>query len=298
MLLITYWIALPFVYLISILPFRVLYLLSDFFYVLIYYILGYRKKTALDNLRNSFPGKTEAELLKIRKAFYHYLCDLFLETFKTLTISKKAMLKHCSMHPDAKAIFDDLAARNQSAIIVMGHFGNWEWAGNTFSLCCKHQLYVIYHPLKNKYFNGLIIKMRTRFGTRLIPMKETFKEMVKNRAELNATAFIADQSPNPDSAYWMSFMHQDTPVFMGTERLAQKMKYPIVYVSVKRLKRGYYTLTAELLKEPPYSNTVGDITEAHTRRLEKDIMAQEETWLWTHRRWKHKRPLSVTTTDV
>ncbi len=257
-------------------------------------MLGYRKKTALANLKNSFPDKSHKELLAIRKDFYRYLCDLFLETFKTLTISRSSMLKHCSISPDALRLFDGLAERNENAIIVMGHFGNWEWAGNTFSLCCKHQLYVIYHPIKNKYFNQLVIKMRTRFGTKLIPMKDTFREMVKNKKELNATAFIADQSPAPEAAYWMEFLHQETPVFMGTEKLAQKMKYPVVYVSVKKLKRGYYTLNAELLKTPPFASATGDITEAHTKRLEKDILEKQETWLWTHRRWKHKKPETVT----
>jgi KDO2-lipid IV(A) lauroyltransferase len=171
----------------------------------------------------------------------------------------------------------------------MGHKGNWEWAGNTFSLCCKHQLYVIYHPLANKYFNGLICKMRKRFGTKLIPMKDTFRDMIKNKNELTATAFIADQSPNPAKAHWMEFLNQDTPVFMGAEKIAQKIKYPIVFVSVKKLTRGYYTLIAELLQTPPYTGAEGDITETHTRKLEADILAQPETWLWTHKRWKHKR---------
>ncbi len=208
------------------------------------------------------------------------------------------MLKHCSMDVQAQQLFDDLAKKDERIIIVMGHYGNWEWAGNTFSLCCKHQLYVIYHPLKNKYYNRLLVNMRTRFGTKLIPMHETFREMVKNRGELNATAFIADQSPKPEAAYWMEFLQQDTPVFMGTEKLAQKMKYPIVYVTVKKLRRGYYTLKAELLTTPPYGNNIGAITEAHTRKLESDIREQEETWLWTHRRWKHKRPVNVSTTPL
>jgi len=208
------------------------------------------------------------------------------------------MLQHCSMDAHAQQLFDGLAAKNERIIIVMGHYGNWEWAGNTFSLCCKHQLYVIYHPLKNKYYNRLLINMRTRFGTKLIPMNETFREMVKNRGELNATAFIADQSPKPEAAYWMEFLHQDTPVFMGTEKLAQKMNYPVVYVTVKKVRRGYYTLKAELLTMPPYASSTGYITEAHTRKLESDIKEQEETWLWTHRRWKHKRPVNVSTTPL
>jgi KDO2-lipid IV(A) lauroyltransferase len=241
------------------------------------------------NLKNSFPDKTTAEIIVIQKKFYRYFCDLFLETFKTLTISQKKMLEHCSFDPAAKRLFDQLAEEHKSVIVVMGHQGNWEWGGNTFSICCKHQLYVIYHPLANKYFNELICGMRQRFGGKLIPMKNTFRDMVKNRNELTATAFIADQSPNPASAHWMQFLNQDTPVFMGTEKIAQKVKYPIVYVSVKRLTRGYYTVMAELLQTPPFVGNEGDITEKHSKKLESDIIVQPETWLWVHKRWKHKR---------
>ncbi len=171
------------------------------------------EKVVFDNLRNAFPDKTDSEINAIRIHFYHYFCDLFLETFKTLTISRDSMLKHCSMDPAAEALFNGFAAENKSIVVVMGHYGNWEWAGNTFSLRCKHQLYVIYHPLRNPYFNRLTIKMRTRFGTKLIAMKDTFRDMVQNRGHLSATAFIADQTPSPDKAYWMNFLNQDTPVF-------------------------------------------------------------------------------------
>ncbi|MEO6548424.1 MAG: lysophospholipid acyltransferase family protein [Ferruginibacter sp.] len=286
---ILYYLSLPFIYLLSLLPFPVLYLLSDVLYIILYYLVGYRKKLVFTNLKNAFPDKTTTELTILHKKFYHYFCDLFLETFKTLTISRKQMVKHCSFDSDALELFNTLAAENKNIIIVMGHKGNWEWAGNTFSIFAKHQLYVIYHPLTNKYFNGLVCKMRQRFGTKLIPMKDTFRDMIKNRHELNATAFIADQSPNPAKAHWMNFLNQDTPVFMGTEKIAGKIKYPIVFVSVKKLTRGYYTLTAELLQMPPYTDNEGSITEAHTRKLEADIIEQPETWLWTHRRWKHKR---------
>lgn len=289
MTLILYYLVLPVIYLISLLPFRVLYLLSDGVYVLLYHVIGYRKKVVLDNLRNSFPEKSEQEILQICREFYHYFCDLFLETFKTLTISKEKMLQHCSFHPDTIALFEKMAAEKKSVILVMGHKGNWEWAGNTFSIVCPQQLYVIYHPLANKHFNGLMYKMRTRFGTKLIAMQDTFRDMVSNRKEINATAFIADQAPNPKSAQWLTFMHQDTPVFTGTERIAQKMNYPVVYVSVVRVKRGYYTVYAEILIGEPALTTNGEITISHTRKLEKDINAQPATWLWTHRRWKHKR---------
>lgn len=252
-------------------------------------IIGYRKQLVWENLRNSFPDKSREELLVIRKKFYKHLCDIFLETFKTLTVSKSVMLKHCYFSPEAKTLFDSLAAQKRSAILVMGHIGNWEWAGNTFSLECDQQLYVIYHPLANKYLNNLVYNMRTRFNTRLIAMRETYKEMASRRAEVNVTAFIADQTPHRENAYWTMFLNQDTAVFTGTEKIARKLNYPVVYAQVKKVKRGYYEINAEMLVENPSATTEGEITKLHTRRLEKDIIAQPETWLWSHRRWKHKR---------
>jgi KDO2-lipid IV(A) lauroyltransferase len=244
----------------------------------------------MNNLRASFPDKSEPELKKICKDFYHHLCDMFLETFKTLTISKEAMVKRCSFTPATIQLLNELADKKQSIILVMGHKGNWEWAGNTFSILQQQQLYVIYHPLSNKFFDGLMYKMRTRFGTKLYAMQDTFREMVKNRQEVSATAFIADQSPDPTTAHWTTFLHQDTPVFKGTEKIAQKMKYPVVYVAVNKIKRGYYEVEASMLIEAPEKEGEGAITDIHTQQLEKDIIMQPSTWLWSHRRWKHKRP--------
>lgn len=284
-----YYLTLPFIYLLSLLPFPILYLFSDGVYGLLYYVIGYRKKVVYQNLRNSFPEKSDTEIKKIRKQFYHYLCDLTLETFKTLTIRKSTMLRHCSIQPDAMQLFDKLAEENKSFILVMGHWGNWEWAGNSFSLLCKHPLYVIYHPLSNKYFDGLVYRMRTRFGTRLIAMKDTYREMSARKNELSATAFIADQTPSPEGAFWTTFLNQDTPVFKGTEKIAQRMNYPVVYARVKRVKRGYYEISAEMLFEKPAETSANTISEAHTKTLEKDIITQPEIWLWSHRRWKHRK---------
>jgi KDO2-lipid IV(A) lauroyltransferase len=281
---------LPLLYGLSLLPFTLLYLLSDFFFFLMYHVAGYRKKVVYTNLANAFPQKTKTELQQITSAYYKYLCDLFLETFKTLTISRRQMLKHCPMHPDALALFNQLAAEKRSVILVMGHQGNWEWAGNTFSLVCPQPLYVIYHAIANPYFNGLVYGMRTRFGTRLIEMNDTFRAMVSNRKEVNATAFIADQTPDqPHLAYWTQFMNQDTPVFWGTEKIARKLNQPVVYVQVKKIKRGYYEVCADMLEKEPASTAEGAISEQHIRRLEADIIRQPETWLWSHKRWKHKR---------
>ena len=285
-----YFLSIPFIYLLSILPFPLLYFFSDGVYILLYHVIRYRRSVVRQNLLNSFPEKPLTEIIQIEKRFFRYFCDLFLETFKTLTISKKEMVKHCRIDPATLKLFSDLADRNQSFLIVMGHFGNWEWGGNTFSICCSPQLYVIYHPLTNKYFNKLMYKMRTRFGTKLIAMKDTLREMIRNRGHLTATAFIADQTPLPENAYWMKFMNQETPVFIGIEKIGLKVRQPVVYISIRRVKRGYYNVVGEQIDLPCGNSVTGSLTELHTRKMEADIRNQPENWLWTHRRWKHRRP--------
>jgi len=288
-----YFFVLPFIYLISLLPFPLFYGVCDFMFFMLYYVTGYRKKVVLQNLRNAFPEKSEKEIRGISRRFYRYFCDLLLETFKTLTISRASAIKRCKLTPEALAVFNRYADEGRSIMIVMGHYGNWEWAGNTFSLECKHHLYVVYHPLSNKHFDGLIYRMRSRFGTGLIPMKDTFRDMVSNKGELSATAFIADQTPAPASAFWTTFLNQDTPVFQGTEKIARKLNYPVVYAKVQRVKRGYYEISARTLFEEPARTSDGEISAAHTKALEEDICKQPEYWLWSHRRWKHKRPEPV-----
>ena len=135
--------------------------------------------------------------------------------------------------------------------------------------------------------------MRTRFGTKLIEMKNTFKDMLSLKETISATAFIADQTPSPSNAYWTTFLNQQTPVFWGTERISKKLNYPIVYINVKRVKRGYYNVSAELLCNDPLELKEGVITEMHTKKLEENILKQPETWLWSHRRWKHKKILNA-----
>ncbi len=290
---VVYYIVLPFIYLLSKLPFRVLYIFSDFLCFILYTCLGYRKEVVMGNLRNAFPGKAEKELNIICSAFYHNLCDFMVETFKILTISKEGILKRCKFNPECFALFSKYAAEGRSTIMVMGHVGNWEWAGHPFSLLCKQKLVVLYHPLSNKYFDRLMFDMRSRFGTRMIPMKTAFKEMLKFKNELTTTVFISDQTPLPENAYWTTFLNQDTPVFKGTEIIAKKLNQPVIYACVKKVKRGYYEMFAETLVENPATTADGEITELHTKRVEKDIIAAPETWLWSHRRWKYKRPANA-----
>jgi Kdo2-lipid IVA lauroyltransferase/acyltransferase len=286
---IIYTVSIPIVYALSFLPFKILYIFSDYLYFIVYHFVRYRKKVVLQNLRNSFPEKTDKEINIICKKFYHTLCDFFLETIKVITISKKSILKRCKFNPDTFNLFSKFADEKKSIIMVLGHIGNWEWACNSFNVVCRHQLYVIYHPISNKYFEGLMTRIRTRYGTKLIAMKDTYKEMISNIGGLNATVFVADQSPHPKNAYWTTFLNQETPVYRGLEILSKKMKLPVVYATVKKVKRGYYEMFAETLTEEPESTLDGDLSEIYIRRLEKDIINHPESWLWSHRRWKHKR---------
>lgn len=287
---IVFYLTLPFIYLLSVLPFPVLYLFSDFIYFVLYTCLGYRKKVVLQNLHNAFPDKSETEIDRICKAFFHNLCDFMVETFKILTISKAGITKRCKFSDSGLELFAKYANEGKSVIMVMGHIGNWEWAGHPFSLLCKQKLVVLYHPLSNKYFEKLMLGMRSRFGTKMIPMKTAFKEMVANRKLVTATVFISDQTPMPENAHWTTFLNQDTPVFKGTEVIAKKLNLPVVYCCVKKVKRGYYEMFAETLVADPASTADGEITELHTKRTEKDILECPESWLWSHRRWKYKRP--------
>lgn len=285
---VVYYLTLPLLYLISVLPFSILYLLSDFIFVILYHILGYRKAVVWNNLKNSFPEKDDKELKRIQYKFFRYLCDLSLESFKTLTISKKTLANRVKF--EGEEIFKEYYDKNQSVVIVMGHWGNWELGGARFALLPVHQLFVIYHPLQNKYFEKLVYNMRTRLGNGLYSMKDSLRGIIGNRNNRTATAFIADQTPSPKGAHWMKFLNQDTPIFKGTGKVSTKMNYPVIYIGIEKTGRGRYLMKAEKLVENPKESNEIEIIEKFTQRLEEDIIRIPETWLWSHKRWKHKRP--------
>lgn len=285
-----FYLTYPFIYLIASLPFRALYAVSDFFYHILK-LTGYRKQVVLKNLRNSFPEKSVEEINQTCESFYRYLCDLVLETLKTLKMTEKQAKERCVFHKPEW--LDKLCKENKSILVVMGHYGNWEWAGPSFTLNTGFQLVVIYRPLSNPYFEKMMSGMRTKFGTRITPVNNTLRDMVANRGKLTATAFIADQTATPENAYWTTFLNQDTAVFTGPEKLATKFNYPVVYMNVKRVRRGHYEITPELLFSEPKNTKEGEISEAFTKRLEKEIVVDPSTWLWSHKRWKHVRKSSV-----
>ncbi len=241
----------------------------------------------VQNLKNSFPEKSEREIQLITKKYYRYLCDLILETLKKININEKQASSRCKMaNPE---LFEKLKSENRSIMLLMGHYGNWEWAGSSFSLMKKHQLFVVYKPLTSNYFENFMRRTRTMFGTKLIKMENTLKDILSNKNTLSAFAFIADQTPPPNIAYWTKFLNQDTAMYTGAEKLAKKLNYPVVFINIQRVKRGYYEVHAELLSENPKDTQENEITEKYIARLESEIKKMPEIWLWSHRRWKHKR---------
>lgn len=247
------------------------------------------------NLKNSFPEKSEAEIRRIEKDFYIHFCDVILETLKLLTISKKEFAKHFTFDDKAKKIFSGFEEKGQSMIGVMGHCGNWEWGAIAYPTGFKQLITGVYHPLSNKNVDSLMLKLRSRFGGNIIPMSRVYKEMLtlKQKNIPTLLGLIADQTPPPEGAYWTTFLNQDTPVFNGTEKISRKFNYPVIYVPIHKIKRGYYTMSAVLITDQPASLPEGSISELHTRALEQNIKEQPYIWLWSHRRWKHKRPNKV-----
>lgn len=283
----SFYLVYPFLYLIGVLPFSWLYRLSDFMFILLYKGIGYRKKVVFENLRRSFPAKSETEISDLAADYYRYLCDLILETIKKINMSKAESQQRCIFHinPAVTRLID----QKRSLIILMGHYGNWEWAGSAFTLNAGTPLYVVYKTLSNPFFEKWMVKSRTMFGTRLIKMENTLRDMLSNRNEPAAYAFIADQTPVPPAPLWLNFLNQDTPVFTGAEKLARKLNYPVVFINIDRVKRGHYEIFSEVLFENPKETAENEIIEKFFQRLEKEIERKPEIWLWSHRRWKFQR---------
>jgi KDO2-lipid IV(A) lauroyltransferase len=274
---------------VSTLPFFVLYRLSDGLYFLFYYVLGYRKKVVLANIRNSFPDKSREEHTQIAKRFYRHFCDLFVESLKVFTISKSSVLKRMKIrNPE---VVDKYYSEGRSVIIAGGHYNNWELFAVAIDDLIKHHCIAIYKPLSNKFFDQKMRSTRGKYGLEMVSTK-SIKSLFEQRAgELNAIIFGADQSPgNPRSAYWMEFLHQDTGVLFGTEKYAREFNLPVIYGRILKTRRGHYEFEVVLVCDDPSTMPYGAITEAHTRLLEKDINNDPAYWLWSHRRWKHKRP--------
>ncbi|MGQ1908479.1 lysophospholipid acyltransferase family protein [Marinifilum sp. RC60d5] len=275
--------------LISYLPLPVLYFFSDIVYLFVYYIFRYRRKVVTENLKNSFPEKSDKEIKKIRKEFYSHFCDTFIETIKQWTISDEEIKKRCKfLNPE---IFDIYQEQNKSIIAILGHYGNWEWL-SSFAIWKNIYVLPIYKPLHNKVFDKMFLKIRKRFGAIPLAKDDTLRTMIKYRNEKKhtTTVFIGDQTPKKNSIhYWTKFLNQDTPILIGTERIAKKLDQVIVFIKMNKIKRGYYEVEFIPLFDNPRETKEFEISEKHTRILENIIKENPAYWLWSHKRWKHKK---------
>lgn len=281
-----------FIWLLSWLPLPLLYLLSDFvLYPVVYYLVGYRKKVARENLKNSFPEKSTKELRKIERDFYHYFSDLLIEIMYMMHISEQEM-SHRFTPVNVNVILEQYA-QGKSVMGMTSHYGNWEWA-SCYSMYLPEEspVYNIFKKLTNKNFGKLINGWRTRFGGKAVDMKNLLRLMVRlKKEEKNATfGMISDQSPlRSHIQHWTRFLNQETPVIVGTEQLAKKFDYPVFYFHINRLKRGYYECEFYPITLSPLETSEFEITDRYTQILEEKIKEHPEFWLWTHKRWKHKR---------
>ena len=275
--------------LISYLPFSVLYVFSDIVFFFVNYILRYRRKVITINLKNSFPEKSDEEIHKIRREFYSHFCDTFIETIKMWSISEEEMKKRCKfLNPE---VFDVYKEQNKNVITILGHYGNWEWL-SSFALWRDANYLPVYKPLHNKVFDNMFLKIRKRFGAIPVAKDDTLRTMIRYRNEekLSATVLIGDQTPKKNSiSYWTKFLNQDTAILIGTERIAKKLDQAIIFIKMNKIKRGYYEVDLIPLFDNPKETEEFEISEKHTRVLENIIKENPAYWLWSHKRWKHKK---------
>ncbi|MDZ4847058.1 MAG: lysophospholipid acyltransferase family protein [Chitinophagales bacterium] len=270
------------------LPFRLLYLLSDLFCLLLIYVIPYRKKVIQTNIERSFPNLTQQAHQKIIKGFYHNFCDIIVEGIKGFTITKKDLQqRYVFVNPE---VMNDLYAKGKSVVAVGAHYANWEWGIMAAPLALKHKLYAFYTPLTNKPIDTYMRQNRKKWGTELVPGSEIKNVFNATHNEPVLYFFGADQSPSkPEKAHWMEFLNQDTACLTGAESFAKSYELPMLYFDVQRIKKGHYAVTITVLENDPVNTSPGEITENYMRTLEQIIRKKPEDYLWSHRRWKHSR---------
>lgn len=279
-----------FIWLFALIPFFVLYQISNLFYILLYYVFGYRKKIILKNLKTCFPEKSENEIRSLLSPIYLNLTDNILEGIKAFTMSKKQIVKrHKIINPE---IFDQFYANKQSIIAVTGHYGNWEWGSISASLQSDFNMVALYKPLSNKLIDNFIRRSRERSGTVLASMFETAEAFEKYKDTPSTFLMAADQSPGRKyikHAYWFNFLNRDTAFLHGPEKYAKNNNYAVMYVDIQRKKRGYYEIELSVLADNPKELVDGEITKRFAQKLESIIKQEPANWLWSHNRWKLSR---------
>ena len=265
-----------------------LYLVSDVLYLIVGKLIKYRKPLITKNLKNSFPEKNENEIKNIQRYFYKHFMDLIVESLKGFTISKKEINRKIKLkNPD---LVNEMAQKSQNIILIGGHYNNWEMSAQKMPLECEHELFAIYKPLSNKFFDKKMKDSREKFGLRMISMKETKDYFQKNNEKPRAIIFGSDQSPSSTkNAHWLNFLNQESGFLFGAEKYAKEFNWPVVYVSIQKIQRGTYEVSFQLITEKPKEEPNGKIIQDFANLLEIDINRNPPYWLWTHNRWKKSK---------
>lgn len=273
----------------TLLPLKLLYILSDIIFFFIYHLTSYRRKITETNLRNSFPEKSPQEIKQISKKFYGHISDQIIGAFKLVHLSKKEISKRFKyVNPE---LLEELYQSDRSVMLLCGHYGTWEWMVG-LPLITKYKILAVYQPTSFSEFSKIYHYISNRFGVNPVPMREIYKEIVasKSKNELTATFILGDQSPPPERIkFWTNFLNQDTPVITGYDRIAQKMNQAVVYMDIAWKKRGFYEVTFRKITDNPREVEEYGIARDYLKALEETIIRRPELWLWTHRRWKRKR---------
>lgn len=286
---IIYLLVYPFLWCISMLPFRLLYIFSDFVYLIVYYIIGYRKKTVRENLAIALPHLSDEERLVIEKKSFQHLCDMFLEMIKTMTISTKEINNRFVF--TNLEVYKKLEEQDKSIAMMLAHYASYEWV-ISMNAYITFNGYAIYKKIANPYFDKLVRDIRSRFNANLITTKETIPCIISNKKNklLSIYGFASDQSPKVSSAFhWQKFMGIEVPVHTGAEMLSKKYDMNVIFLKVKKVKRGYYEASFEILSENAQEVHNYEITDKFLKLVEQQIYEAPEYYLWTHKRWKHKR---------
>jgi len=281
------YIGVFFLYLLSLLPFWLLYIISDILFFILYHLVGYRRKVVQDNLRNSFPEKSDDERRLIEKKYFKYMADLMLETIKSVSMSEKQV--HRRMTCTNPELMERYFGQGKSIIAAAGHYGNWELACLTFGFLTDKKRLVVYKPQSSDVFTDFFNRTRSRFGTTMISMKQTLRKMIEYKNELTFLVLAADQTPARNEAlYFTTFLNQPTAVFIGVEKLTSLRDCVVIFYRIDLVKRGHYTYTFVPLVENPKETRPFEITRVQVSYLESLIRERPEYWLWSHRRWKIK----------
>jgi Kdo2-lipid IVA lauroyltransferase/acyltransferase len=289
-----YYLSLPFIYFFSFLPTKLIYFISDGMFYINFHLIKYRRNVVQANLKNSFPDKSAEELYQIEKKFFRILTDYIVESIKSFTISKKEILSKGKLIQNDE--MNALAKAGKNIIISVGHVGNQEWVNLFLSASPDFvfNLKAAYHQLANPYFNKLFYNSRIRFGSEMYSMKESHYAVSHQDSKRPFAFFlINDQSAPPNKSYWTFFLNQDTSFYKGMAVFAKKYDMPVFFMHLERPKRGHFNLSFVKITTTPNLITEEEIIEKHIRLLEKNILENPPIWLWSHKRWKHKRPKAL-----